>query len=126
MWMRGWLPGWPDNRSGDLTWQPRKYEETGTASPGLPHTTARVLAEIRTRGFYSEVPTTLASGQSWRDLAGWWRISNLALAFEPSAQRRLQWVILRAAVLDEMEASDPQRFPGWLARQRPGGRRRRS
>lgn len=85
---------------------------------------ARVLAEIRTRGFYSEVATTLLSGQSWRDLARWWRVSNLALAFEPSVMRKLQWAILRAAILDEMEAEDPERFSGWLGRQRPGRRYR--
>jgi hypothetical protein len=123
MWMHTWLRGWPEDRAEGRTWQSGQRQEPSETSLGRP-TTARVLAEIRTRGFYSEVPTTLVSGQSWRDLAGWWRLSNLALAFEPSAQRKLQWVILRAAVLDEMEAQDPHRFSGWLGRQRPGRRYR--
>lgn len=129
MWMHGWLPGWPnngrDNPSPARTGQPAPEEEPCATSVGRPPTTARVLADIRTRGYYSDIPTTLATGQSWRDLAGWWRISHVALAFEPSVQRKLQWVALRAAVLDEMEASDPERFSGWLARQYPSGRGRR-
>ena len=124
MWMHSWLRGLPDNRSEGRTWQPGQHEEPSATSLGRPPTTARVLAEIRTRGFYSEVATTLLSGQSWRDLARWWRVSNLALAFEPSVKRKLQWAILRAAILDEMEAEDPERFSGWLGRQRPGRRYR--
>ena len=124
MWMHSWLRGWPDDRSEGRTWQPGQHEVPSGTSVGRPPTTARVLAEIRTRGFYSEVATTLLSGQSWRDLARWWRVSNLALAFEPSVKRKLQWAILRAAILDEMEAEDPERFSGWLGRQRPGRRYR--
>lgn len=121
--MQGW---WPDNRPEGRTGQAGQDADPSTASLGRPPTTARVLAEIRTRGFYGDVPTALASGQSWHDLAGWWRVSNLALAFEPSVERKLQWVTLRAAVLNEMEAKDPHRFSGWLCRQRPGRRYRPS
>lgn len=122
MWIQGW---WPDNRPEGRTGQVHQDGDSLAASLGRPPTTARVLAEIRTRGFYSELPTTLVSGQPWHDLAGWWQVSSLALAFEPSMQRKLQWVTLRAAVLDEMEAKDPQRFSGWLCRQLPGRRYRR-
>ena len=118
MWMQVW---WPDNPEG-RPWQSNQDGDPSAVSLGRPPTIAGVLAEIRTRGFYSEVPTTLVNGQSWHDLAGWWRVSSLALAFEPAMQRKLQWVTMRAAVLDEMEAKDPQRFAGWLRRQRPGRR----
>lgn len=124
MWMHRWLSlrGRPAERCDGQTWQPGQHERPDAIPTGRPPSVARVLAEIRTRGSYGDVTTTLPSGQSWRDLTRWWRISALALAFEPSVQRKVQWVALRTAILDELEAADPQRFAGWLGRQYPGRR----
>ena len=73
--------------------------------------------------FSPEIARQVVREQSWKELTSAWKLSTLALATPRSREHKLALVVLRAAVLDEMEAQQPQALPKWLARQH-GGRRR--
>jgi len=85
---------------------------------------ANLVAQTQIWGFSTTIAHQVVQGHQWRELVSGWRASTNALETERSPRRRLALVMLRAAILDEMEAQRPQPFASWFAEQQPALRRR--
>jgi hypothetical protein len=84
---------------------------------------ANLVAQTQIWGFSTTIAHQVVQGHPWRELVSGWRASTNALETERSPHRRLALVMLRAAILDEMEAQRPQSFASWFAEQQPARRR---
>jgi hypothetical protein len=90
MWMDWWM-------------SPRMYERQLDRGSDGPPTADLVTRAVR--------------GRPWTELTTGWRASTERLLAERLPGRQLALVLLRAALLDEMEAQRPQAFTVWLSEQ---------
>jgi hypothetical protein len=103
MWMDWWM-------------SPRMYErQLDRGSDGPP--TADLVSQADTWGFSTASATRAVRGRPWTELTTGWRASTERLLAERLPGRQLALVLLRAALLDEMEAQRPQAFTVWLSEQ---------
>jgi hypothetical protein len=84
-----------------------------------------MVARSRHPAFSPTIARQAVRGHSWDDLVAGWQVSSRVLARERSPGHRLALVNLRAAILDELEATDPCLFRRWLAVQELARGRRR-
>ncbi|HTW13840.1 MAG TPA: hypothetical protein VMF51_01865 [Nocardioides sp.] len=110
--MHGWQDddAWGDNpapegRAGHTS-------QRGRVSPGRS-----LVLRAESCDLSPAIAAQLVYGQSWKDLASAWKQSSVALKSAGSHRHRLALVMLRAAILDEMEAMAPRAFSDWLATQ---------
>jgi hypothetical protein len=81
------------------------------------HDRERRGAPVDTSPFSAVLTRQWLRGRSWEGLLNAWRISTEMLAHGPSPRRHFALVVLRGAILDEMEAREPRAFTLWLSGQ---------
>jgi len=90
----------------------------------------RVLSVVRHPSFAPEIAARVVDGLSWHDLRDIWDVSDKAVRASQQPREMLSFVVLRDALLQEMERRHPLTFPGWYEAQlrtrqrRPGLARR--
>jgi hypothetical protein len=111
MWGSWWWDRWPAER-------PDRWDSPAEAvSESRPEPDKSLVAQAGAWGFSPELARRVVTGKSWKLLTRGWRDSTDALDAARAPHRRLALVMLRAAILDEMESQDPEGFRLWLSRQ---------
>jgi hypothetical protein len=67
--------------------------------------------------FHAEVATRAVRELHWVDLLDVWEATGRLLASCDHPRQRLNWVRLRAAVLDELESRNARKFDRWYRHQ---------
>jgi hypothetical protein len=84
----------------------------------------RVLSVVRHPSFAPEIAARVVNGLGWHDLREIWDVSDKAVRSSQRPREILSFVVLRDALLQEMESRHPLTFPGWYdAQLRPRQRR---
>ena len=125
MWMNWWMGrGLYDRQTGGppTTGSPARRDVESPTLGSAP--SADLVAGPRIWGASAEAAYRAVHGRSWKDLLVGWQTTSTMLATERAPGRLLAVVLLRAALLDEMEAQHPEAFAAWRGKQY-GGRRRR-
>jgi hypothetical protein len=73
----------------------------------------RVLSVVRHPSFAPEIAGRVVEGLSWHDLQEVWDVSDVAVRSPQRPRDMLSFVILRDALLREMEHRRPAAFPRW-------------
>lgn len=126
MWMNWWIgrspyDGRPD-RSPAGEARPGSNEDARASRSEKATPVGDLVAQ--TRGCSAETARRAVQGRPWKELISAWHATTKVLRSESSPSRLLALVVLRAAILDEMEAQQPEIFAAWLGEQRDPGRRR--
>ncbi|GAB3262413.1 hypothetical protein [Nocardioides dilutus] len=73
----------------------------------------RVLSVVRHPSFAPEIAARVVDGLSWHDLQSIWDVSEKAVQATQPPREMMSFVLLRDALLGEMEHRHPDLFPGW-------------
>ena len=129
MWMNWWIGLQPFDRQPDRSpatgSQRGGSDDARTSSSERATPMADLAAQTQDSGCSTAVAREAVRGRSWKDLVNGWRVTTKMLRSDKSSSRLLAVVLLRAAILDEMESQQPQVFAAWLAEQYGPNRPRR-
>jgi len=127
MWMNWWMGfGAHDRQPGARSATPQaRGEASRTQGSDRLAPAADLVSQSQVWGFSTAAARRAVHGRTWKDLLAGWDTTATMLATERSPSRLLATVILRAALLDEMETQHPEPFAAWLGEQYGHLRRRR-